>query len=144
MIRFSNSECSDFTLKNKPKYQKWIKCILSNYSVKAIELNYIFCTDQYLHNLNTEYLKHDTYTDIITFQYSEDNLHIEGDIFISIDRIKENSANLCIPFNEELLRVMSHGILHMIGFNDKSPMEQNIMRENENLCIQLGRLDFNL
>ena len=97
---------------------------------------YIFCSDEYLYNLNQEYLNHDTYTDIITFPYSEPPL-VEGDIFISIDRVKENASQFGAPFEQELHRVMIHGVLHLCGYSDKSPDEEALMRKKEDEALQL-------
>lgn len=106
--------------------------------VKAGEINYIFCSDEYLHSLNQTYLDHNTLTDIITFDQSEAN-DIAGDIYISIDRVKDNARHRTIPFSEELHRVMIHGILHLTGLNDKTTKEKQFMREKEDLCLSLRK-----
>jgi probable rRNA maturation factor len=101
------------------------------------ELNYIFCSDEYLHQMNLTYLNHDTLTDIITFDNSEAEQIIEGDIFISIDRVKENSEEFDVLFETELHRVLVHGLLHLFGYKDKSEREKVLMREKEEACLSL-------
>ena len=130
-------EDSGFKLKDKNLHKKWLKELANKKGYKVGELTYIFCSDEYLFNINVEYLKHDTYTDIITFDNSEDEETIEGDIFISIDRVKENAIKEDIEFYKELHRVMSHGILHLMGYKDKSKDDIKIMREMENQSISL-------
>ena len=98
-------------------------------------INYIFCSDKYLLDLNKKYLNHDYYTDILSFQMEDDP--IAGDIFISIDRIKDNAHKLNLPFDTELLRVISHGVLHFLGYKDKTKEEQNEMRAKEDMLIDL-------
>ncbi|HNY06975.1 MAG TPA: rRNA maturation RNase YbeY, partial [Bacteroidales bacterium] len=117
------SEVIDFDLKNQSVIKKWINHVVENEKKEIETINYIFCNDEYLHNLNVDYLKHDTLTDIITFDYSTDNT-ISGDIFISIERVKENAVLFKKSFDDELNRVIVHGILHLIGYNDKSPEDK--------------------
>jgi rRNA maturation RNase YbeY len=116
--------------------QSWIDRIvaLENCRLSA-ELNFVFCSDDYLHRMNVEYLNHDTLTDIITFPYSEPP-SISGDIFISIDRVRENAQQYEAPFIVELHRVMIHGVLHLCGYPDKTPEEQKAMRAKENEALQ--------
>ncbi|MFD2036409.1 rRNA maturation RNase YbeY [Belliella marina] len=130
-------EDSGFNLKNKNLHKKWLKTIAEQEGYKVGELTYIFCSDEYLYKINVEYLNHDTYTDIITFDNSEEADMIEGDIFISIDRVKENSARENNGFQTELQRVMSHGILHLLGYKDKTKKDKKIMREMEDKSISL-------
>jgi rRNA maturation RNase YbeY len=102
-----------------------------------VSLSFIFCSDDYLHQINVEYLHHDTLTDVITFEYTAANSDaIEGDIFISIDRIKENAAEFQVPFEVELHRIMVHGTLHLLGYSDKSPNDKALMTEKENFYLQ--------
>jgi rRNA maturation RNase YbeY len=103
---------------------------------KTGEINYVFCSDLYLHKINLEHLNHDTYTDIITFNYCEEDI-ISGDIFISIDRVKENSITYHTNFQKELNRVMIHGILHLVGFDDKSESDKELMRSKEDFYLSL-------
>ena len=115
----------------------WIANIVTTFGKELSSLNYILCTDEQLHKINLKHLKHDNYTDIITFDYSEDEETIESDIYISLDRIKENADALGKTFDDELHRVMIHGVLHLIGYNDKAAKEQKEMREKENTCLSL-------
>ena len=105
-----------------------------NKSIKRI--NYIFCSDEYLLEVNKNYLQHDYYTDIITFDLSESEV-IESDIYISIDRVQDNANNFNSNTQTELLRVLAHGLLHLIGYNDKTKDEQTIMRNKEEACLSL-------
>lgn len=130
----------DFTLVDEDKYTSWIEAILESEGFIEGDINYIFCTDDYLHKINVDYLDHDTYTDIISFDYTEGKI-ISGDIFISIDRVKENALELDVLFSEELLRVMSHGILHYCGYLDKSEAEELLMRSKEDEKIKLFHVE---
>lgn len=113
----------------------WMKVLAQHHGVTLHELNYIFCKDEYLHKINLEYLNHDTYTDIITFDQSEEDDQIQGDIYISIERVKENAATFNTTFENEWLRVIAHGFLHLVGFGDKSEEEAILMREKEEEAI---------
>lgn len=135
-INFFEEEVS-FSLKEKRKRKTWLKNIAEAENHKISDLNYIFCSDEYLLNINVEYLDHDTYTDIITFDNSEEENIIEGDIFISIDRVKENSKTLNVEEEKELSRVISHGLFHLLGYKDKSKEEANLMRNKEEFAINL-------
>ncbi|MGY6522207.1 MAG: rRNA maturation RNase YbeY [Mongoliitalea sp.] len=126
-----------FDIKPKAIYKKWLKEIAWTHGKKLGELNYIFCSDEHLYTINVEYLNHHTYTDIITFDNSEEEKLIEGDIFISIDRVRENAEKLSISFETELKRVMSHGLLHLLGYKDKKQEEQQLMRSLEEKSIAL-------
>ena len=130
------SEDTDFTFQETEKGRTWIIYIASQKSKEISELNFIFCSDPYLHKLNVDYLQHDTLTDIITFPYSEDET-IAGDIFISVDRVKENAQKFETSFLKELKRVMAHGVLHLCGYKDKSDDEKKEMRLQEDKAIQL-------
>ena len=132
MIEFNYE--TKFTLKNEPKISEWIQdCVLTE-GFKLGEINYIFCDDTYLHKLNVEFLNHDTLTDIISFDNTMGKL-ISGDIFISIERVKENAATFNASFEEELHRVIIHGVLHYLGYKDKNEEDQLAMtlKENESL-----------
>ena len=126
-----------FNLNQKLKRKKWLKAIaaLENHAIG--ELNFIFCSDEYLYTINLEYLNHDTYTDIITFDNSEKENIIEGDVFISVDRIKENAKVLEKEEEQELNRVISHGLFHLLGYKDKSKEESELMRSKEEIAIDL-------
>lgn len=124
------SEDIAFTLKNKTAVRSWITKTISLEKKKLKELSLIFCSDEYLLAVNRQYLQHDTYTDIITFDYGESDT-IAGDIFISIERIKENAARLQLSETDELHRVIIHGVLHLLGYKDKSPAEKSLMTAKE-------------
>lgn len=113
---------------------QWLNHTIESENQELSFLNYIFCSDEYLHSLNVQYLNHDTLTDVITFPYS--NKQIEGDIFISIDRIKDNAKDFNVSMNDELHRVMVHGLLHLLGFGDKNEAEKVLMRKKENQYLQ--------
>lgn len=113
----------------------WLIKIADSHQFKISDLNYIFCSDEYLLKVNKQYLAHDYYTDIITFDNSDEENVIEGDIFISIDRVIDNEQKLDVPRGTEILRVMSHGLLHLCGFKDKSEQEAKEMRKEENISI---------
>ena len=117
-------------------YNKWISHIIIKEGFVEGEINYIFCDDDYLHKINLEFLKHDTYTDIITFDNCVGK-ELNSDIFISIERVKENAITYDVVFDKELQRVMIHGILHLMGLKDKSDNEVTIMRNKEEECIKL-------
>lgn len=126
-----------FPVRNKNKFKKWLRTVAAKEGKRIGELNYIFCTDEYLYQINVEYLNHSTYTDIITFDNSEDVNFIEGDIFISVERIRENAHIEGAALEDELLRVMSHGLLHLMGYKDKKEEDKRLMREMENQSISL-------
>jgi probable rRNA maturation factor len=130
MIQFSNQETT-FFLQNKLKVKEWVRNILTEEGKSIGDISYIFCSDDYLFQLNRKYLKHQTLTDIITFDYSEEG-KVSGDVFISLDRVKENSKSFSKSFNEELGRVMAHGVLHLAGYKDKSEVDKIKMTEREN------------
>ncbi|MBN2519922.1 MAG: rRNA maturation RNase YbeY [Bacteroidales bacterium] len=116
------------------KCSEWITKIVEIETLTLGDVSIIFCSDSYLLEMNREYLNHDYYTDIITFDYS-DNQIISGDLFISLETVQFNSKEICVTFNNELLRVIIHGILHLIGYNDKSTEEQTTMRLKEDQCL---------
>lgn len=126
----------DFDLPNSPSITEWIKSTIKAEKKEVSTLNFIFCNDQYLHQINVEYLDHDTLTDVITFPYTTLPAPIEGDIYISIDRIQENAKQFKVPFLKELKRVMIHGVLHLCGYGDKSKMEQKVMRAKEDFYLK--------
>jgi probable rRNA maturation factor len=124
-----NSETS-FTLKNQKKLVKWIGDVISSEGFQVGEINYIFCDDSYLNKINQEFLNHDTFTDIISFDYTLGK-EVGGDIFISIERVLENAEKFNEVFENELHRVMIHGILHFIGYKDKTKKDKTLMRTKE-------------
>lgn len=130
----------DFSIKESNLFHEWLTQIISVNKVELEVINYIFCSDDYLLNINRTYLNHDYYTDIISFPYREAPEPIQGDVFISIDRVRENANINQVNFENELLRVMAHGLLHFIGYTDKSEEEQAIMRKKEDEMMALYRL----
>lgn len=128
-----------FSLKNPRKITSWIKRVVEKEGASIGEINYVFCSDPYLLTLNQGFLKHNTLTDIITFDNSEDKSSLEGEIYISIERVKENASKYNVPFEDELNRVMIHGILHLLGYKDKKPAEKALMREKEETCLSLRK-----
>ena len=131
---------SDFILDDKTKYSDWISRILESESFVAGQIDYIFCTDEYLLELNQQYLNHDTLTDIITFDYTKGKT-ISGDIFISTDRVSENADAFGVAFENELHRVMSHGLLHLMGYGDKAVEEKAEMRKKEEEKIKMFHVE---
>ena len=122
---------TDFELSDEVALETWVEMIISNKGFEPGEINFIFCDDEYLHRLNIEFLQHDTFTDVISFDNSLGKL-ISGDIFISVERVKENAVEFNATLEEELHRVMIHGILHFLGFKDKSTDDEKVMRKEEN------------
>ena len=135
MIRFHFT--NSFTLKNKRKIKNWLKDTVVNEKKKVGDINYIFCSKEYLKKINNDYLSENYETDVISFDFSKDN-KISGDIYISSETVKKNSIIFNVDFNNELKRVMVHGLLHLLNYNDKSNQEQKIMREKENFYIKLN------
>ncbi|MBP8157483.1 MAG: rRNA maturation RNase YbeY [Flavobacterium sp.] len=128
MISFNYE--SDFNLDNETVYSDWLSKVISSEIKNEGEINYIFCDDDYLLEINQQYLDHDTLTDIISFDYSIGN-ELHGDIFISIERVRDNAQDFNVSFEEELKRVMVHGVLHYCGYKDKSETDEKLMREKE-------------
>lgn len=122
---------SDFTLGNEEQYSEWLSAVIESENKNEGEINYIFCDDEYLHKINMEYLQHDDLTDIISFDYCVGN-ELNGDIFISVERVTENAKEYEVEMETELLRVMAHGILHYCGYKDKSEKDAALMRSKEN------------
>ena len=120
----------DFKLDQEGLYADWISNVISSENKVEGDINYIFCDDDYLVEINKRYLDHDTLTDIISFDYTIGN-KLQGDIFISIERVGENAIDFNVDFNEELKRVMVHGILHYCGYKDKGEDEERLMRQKE-------------
>lgn len=131
------SEEIKFQLPQKLKRKTWLKKIADSEGFQINELNFIFCSDEYLYQINVEYLSHHTYTDIITFDNSEEAKKIEGDIFISVDRVKENAQKHNVAEESELNRVISHGLFHLMGYKDKSKEQADTMRAKEEFALEL-------
>lgn len=130
----------DFELSDINYYSDWLSRVVVSESKMEGDLNYIFCDDEYLLGINQQYLNHDTYTDIITFDYCDGDT-ISGDIFISVGRVKDNAQEYSVSFEEELHRVMVHGLLHLLGYKDKSDQDARLMREKENEKIKLFHVE---
>ncbi len=138
MISFNYE--TDFELVNEEAFKNWIIDIVDSEASAVGEINYVFCDDDYLHKINVEYLNHDTLTDIISFDYTVGNL-IQGDIFISIERVKDNANDFNVSFEEELKRVMAHGVLHYCGYKDKTDADVELMRQKEEEKIKLFHVE---
>jgi probable rRNA maturation factor len=133
-ISFFEEDIS-FKLKNKTQVRQWVTDTIIAEGFKLKELNYIFCSDAYLLQINQQYLDHDTYTDIVTFDNSEEEGKIVSDIFISIERIRENAAKFNVTETNELHRVIIHGALHLLGYKDKSPADKEKMTQKEDFYL---------
>jgi probable rRNA maturation factor len=131
------SEDVDFQLNDSENVALWLQEIALQEDREIAQLTYVFCSDEYLLKLNQDYLQHDTFTDVITFDYSEHSELIEGDFFISIPRIRENAKTYEASFTDELHRVMAHGLLHLMGYDDKTPAFKGVMRAKEDECLSL-------
>lgn len=131
------TEDTNFQLPQKLIRKRWLKEIAKEEGSEIVELNYIFCSDDYLHQINVDYLNHDTLTDIITFDNSDVEGIIEGDIFISIERVFENAKTHQCSDEDELSRVISHGLFHLLGYKDKKKEEAALMRSKEKMAIEL-------
>ena len=126
---------TDFSLNNEEEIYKWITGTIYEEGFKLGEINYVFCDDEYLHKLNVEFLNHDTLTDIISFDYSIGKI-IQGDIFISVERVEDNAKDYGVSFEEELKRVIIHGVLHYCGYKDKTDSDAEVMRDKENHYLE--------
>lgn len=135
MIRYF---CEDirFTYKNKLANNRWLKMVAGSEIRKIGDINVIFCSDNYILDVNMKYLQHDYFTDIITFDYCEGKV-LSGDLFISVDSVRENSIEFGTDFEEELHRVIVHGVLHLIGYDDHTDEDRKVMRQKENYYLQM-------
>ena len=131
---------TEFTLENEEAISGWISNVIKSEGKKEGEINYIFCDDEYLLQINKEHLNHDYYTDIISFDYTVGN-EINGDMFISVDRVKENAVDFNVAFDEELKRVIIHGILHYCGYKDKLEEEELLMRNKEDAKLAMFHVE---
>lgn len=136
MAIYFHTEGVDMPKISATHIKAWVNEVAQSYGKKAGEINYIFCSDEKILEVNRQYLQHDYYTDIITFDYSEGN-KIAGDLFISLDTVRSNSEQFGTDYHNELFRVIIHGILHLCGINDKEPGEREIMEEAENKALEL-------
>nr|WP_317630650.1 rRNA maturation RNase YbeY [uncultured Flavobacterium sp.] len=130
----------DFTLENEEQVADWIERIVESEDKELGEISYIFCDDEYLHKINVEYLDHDTLTDIISFDYTEGDV-ISGDIFISVERVQDNATDFNVSFEQELKRVLVHGVLHYCGYKDKSEADEQLMRAKEDEKIAMFHVE---
>lgn len=133
------SEDIDFSLEDPEQVSDWIATVIEQHGQELNSLTYVFCSDNYLHKMNVEYLAHDTLTDIITFNTADENGIIEGDVFISIDRVRDNASDAGTSFLDELHRVIIHGVLHLLGFKDKSEQDEVLMRKEEDSSLSLRK-----
>lgn len=131
---------SDFVLENETAIAEWISQVIVSENKTEGDINYIFCDDEYLHQINVEYLDHDTLTDVISFDYSLGN-EIHGDIFISVERVQDNAVDYNVPFEDELRRVIIHGILHYCGYKDKLEADELLMRKKEDEKLALFHVE---
>ena len=138
MISFNYE--SDFSLEQEDVYASWIETIVESENKILGEISYIFCDDDFLHIINMQYLNHDTLTDIISFDYTEGDI-ISGDIFVSVERVEDNAKDFNVSFDEELKRVLAHGVLHYCGYKDKSDDDALLMRSKEEEKIKLFHVE---
>jgi probable rRNA maturation factor len=138
MISFNYE--TDFQLDNEDQISNWISQIILSEKKKEGDINYIFCDDEYLVQINQQYLNHDTLTDIISFDYSLGN-ELHGDIFISVERVQDNAIDFNVTFTEELQRVLAHGVLHYCGYKDKTEQDEINMRNKENEKIKMFHME---
>ena len=154
-----HKENVQFRLNKQAELKSWIYAAIKAHGYSVLSINYVFCSDKYLLKMNKQYLHHNYYTDIITFNNSSEAKKLEADIFISIDRVKENGEKFKTIFNDELHRVMIHGALHLVGYNDKNKSGQAKMREAEDywlgkrkflqkyfltICLTIFQIDFSV
>ncbi len=136
------TEDNTYRIRKKRILREWLFEVIGAESKRVGEINIILCSDEYLHKINLEYLNHDTLTDIVTFDSTEDNI-ISGELYISIDRIKENAKKFSTFTMNELHRVIVHGVLHLCGFGDKTEKEKELMTSKENFYLALRPLNIN-
>ena len=134
---YSNKE--DFQLDDKDIYNNWIKRTIELEGEKTGDIQYIFCDDEYLLDINKRFLNHDYYTDIVTFSMSSNEKVVNGEIYISVDRVKDNAGINKVSFDEELSRVIIHGVLHLLGYDDQTEEEKHLMRKKEDYYLNLLR-----
>lgn len=132
-INFFYEDVEDLHL-NKVKLKNWIKSVIKEEGSSSGDLSFIFCSDEYLLEINKQYLNHDYFTDIITFDYVDNGL-ISGDIFISVERVAENAESFKVSFSNELNRIIIHGVLHLLGYKDKASNEKKLMTEKEDYFL---------
>tara|TARA_B100000949_G_C14177875_1_gene406140 strand:+ start:553 stop:972 length:420 start_codon:yes stop_codon:yes gene_type:complete len=138
MINFFSE--NNFELEDNVAYEKWLQNVIISEEKKEGDINYIFCDDEYLHEINVKYLNHDDYTDVISFDNAVGNI-LHGDIFISTERVAENAEKFQVSFQKELKRVIAHGLLHFCGYKDKTDDEAQLMREKEDEKIKMFHVE---
>lgn len=138
MINFNYE--NDFNLDNEEAIATWLSAVIVSEKKNEGEINYIFCDDDYLHKINLEYLNHDTLTDIISFDYTVGN-ELNGDIFVSVERVQDNANDFNVSFEEELKRVLVHGVLHYCGYKDKGEEDERLMRLKEDEKIAMFHVE---
>jgi rRNA maturation RNase YbeY len=138
MINFNYE--NDFNLDNEEAIADWLSAVIVSEKKNEGEINYIFCDDDYLHKINLEYLNHDTLTDIISFDYTMGN-ELNGDIFVSVERVQDNANDFDVSFEEELKRVLVHGVLHFCGYKDKGEEDERLMRLKEDEKIAMFHVE---
>lgn len=138
MINFNYE--TEFNLENEEAFINWLSAVIVSENKNEGEINYIFCDDEYLHKINVEYLNHDTLTDIISFDYTVGN-ELNGDIFVSVERVEDNAKDFNVSFDEELKRVLAHGILHYCGYKDKTDADAELMRSKEDEKIAMFHVE---
>ena len=138
MINFFSE--NNFELEDNVAYEKWLQNVIISEEKKEGDINYIFCDDEYLHEINVKYLNHDDYTDVISFDNAVGNI-LHGDIFISTERVAENAEKFQVSFQKELKRVIAHGLLHFCGYKDKADDEAQLMREKEDEKIKMFHVE---
>lgn len=138
MINFNYE--TDFSLDNEAAIASWLSNVITSENKKEGEISYIFCDDEYLHKINLEYLNHDTLTDIISFDYTMGN-ELSGDVFVSIERVRDNAADFNVSFEDELKRVLVHGVLHYCGYKDKGESDELLMRSKEDEKLALFHVE---
>lgn len=131
------SEEIHYRLRNIKKLRTWVQNTIQNEGGELETINFIFTSDSYLHKINVDYLQHDTYTDIITFEYNEANMPIISDIYISIDRCRENAKNYKIKLTDEVHRIIIHGVLHLLSYKDKTKKDKELMTSKEDYYLSL-------
>ena len=141
MITFQNIDI-EFPQLNQRLAKEWIEEFVASYGRKIGELYYLFCSDEYLLAFNQKRMNHDFYTDIVTFPLNDCSEYLSGEFYISLDRIKDNAEQMGKPFKDEFHRVLAHGVLHLIGFDDKTAAAAAEMREQEEKCLSMRRNEF--
>ena len=134
------TEGIDFALAFEKQIRKWLQRVIAAYDKELQALNYIFCSDAFLYKMNMSYLGHDAFTDVIAFDFSEDEVGLFGDVYISVERVRDNARVYGVAFENELARVMVHGLLHLLGYKDDVEEAKREMREQEDFCLRMDEI----